>query len=93
MIKLAIKSFLHRNGENIAVVSVTGLWPGDLAEQEGCVRCEDLIQLGRACENQEQGEAKDAAANLDMGRLADKMLGSMNKLACMGNLKGGQNEA
>ena len=86
MIKLAIKSFFQHKGENIAVVHLAGLWPSDFTAH---LRCEDLIQLGRACENHEQGEAHDAAANLDMGKLAENMLDSMNKLACMGNLKGG----
>ena len=76
MIKLAIKSFLHRNGENIAVVSLTGQRPGDLAEQEGCIKCEDLIQLGRACENQEQGEAHD---KLDMVKFAENVVSGANK--------------
>ena len=86
MIKLRLDGFLKRGGENIAVVLVTGIWPSDFTAH---LKCEDLIQLGRECENREIGEANDAAANLDMGKLAENMLDSMNKLACMGNLKGG----
>ena len=64
-------------------------WPGGAA----LFPANDFIELGQTLSAIEQGEANDAAANLDMAKLADNMLGSMNKLACMGNLKGGQNEA
>jgi len=53
----------------------------------------DFIELGQTLSSVEQGEAHDAAASLDMGKLAENMLDSMNKLAIMGNLKGGKNEA
>ena len=53
----------------------------------------DIIDMGQTLSSVEQGEAHDAAASLDMGKLAENMLDSMNKLAIMGNLKGGKNEA
>jgi len=103
MIKLRLDGFLKRDGENIAVVLVAGILRGDcgrvrdiLANYPGDftahIKCEELIQLGEACKNHEQGEAHDAAASLDMGKLAENMNDSMNKLAIMGNLKGGKNE-
>jgi hypothetical protein len=53
----------------------------------------DFIELGQTLSSVEQGEAHDAAVSLDMGKLAENMNDSMNKLAIMGNLKGGKNEA
>jgi len=52
----------------------------------------DIIDMGQTLSAVEQGEAHDAAANLDMGKLAENMIDSMNKLAIMGNLTGGKNE-
>jgi len=52
----------------------------------------DIIDMGQTLSSVEQGEAHDAAANLDMGKLAENMIDSMNKLAIMGNLTGGKNE-
>ena len=63
-------------------------WPGDAA----LFSANDFIELGQTLSSIEQGEAHDAAASLDMGKLAENMLDSMNKLAIMGNLTGGKNE-
>jgi len=63
-------------------------WPGDAA----LFSANDFIELGQTLSSVEQGEAHDAAASLDMGKLAENMNDSMNKLAIMGNLKGGKNE-
>ena len=61
--------------------------------QPGEFAANDFIELGQTLVSIEQGEAHDAAANLDMGKLAENMIDSMNKLAIMGNLTGGKNEA
>jgi hypothetical protein len=67
----------------------SSVWPGEPA----LFHANDFIELGQTLSSVEQGEAHDAAASLDMGKLAENMIDSMNKLAIMGNLKGGKNEA
>jgi len=81
------KLVLHIEGE-----TVKAHWIHDDFAQPGEFAANDFIELGQTLVSIEQGEAHDAAANLDMGKLAENMNDSMNKLAIMGNLTGGKNE-
>ena len=86
--KIRVVDVVEEEGERFALVELN-LTEGHL---QTSIPAEQLIKAGQACENHEIAKAHDAAASLDMAKLADDMLESMNKLACMGNLKGGQNE-
>ena len=90
-----VKLVFHIDGETVMaqVHGPDGRWQiGDDGEP-ALFPANDFIELGQTLSSIEQGEAHDAAANLDMGKLAENMNDSMNKLAIMGNLKGGKNEA
>jgi hypothetical protein len=50
-------------------------WPGDAA----LFSANDFIELGQTLSSIEQGEARDAEKLLDMPRMAEGMLNSMNR--------------
>ena len=68
-----IVSFSEVRGEKTAVVTFSMAGCGFFCDG---IKCEDLINLGRACENHEQGEAHD---KLDMVNFAENVVLGANK--------------
>ena len=67
-----IVSFSEVRGEKTAVVTFSMAGYGFFCDG---IKCEDLINLGRACENHEQGKAHDSG--LDLAAEADNILASI----------------